>query len=157
MYCDSESLHMEWNHVSSSVWLVHLNWVACQQHDHSSVENFLNLLISARKTNYINAKISKHLVLQTYINKLLQKFSRWNLFINSIEWSYGPQEMQWSKQNHLAWTVNIENFIYQIWAADVDISCGKLVFEINIVGQPRFPLRHLKKKWLCWKQTNEAI
>ena len=32
----------------------------------------------------------------------------------------------------------IEN--YQIWASDIDTSWEKLLFEINIVGQPRFPL-----------------
>ena len=29
---------------------------------------------------------------------------------------------------------------YQILAADVDISWGKLLFEIDIIGQPKFPL-----------------
>ena len=33
---------------------------------------------------------------------------------------------------------------YQIWAAELDTSWGKLVFEINIIGQPRFPLTKYK-------------
>ena len=49
----------------------------------------------------------------------------------------GLQEMQWSKQ--IAWCeLYTEN--YQIWAADIDTRGGKLLFEIDIVGEPRFPL-----------------
>mgnify|MGYP001793537623 CR=1 FL=1 len=49
-----------------------------------------------------------------------------------------PQEIQWSKQ--IAWLeLFTEN--YQIWAADVDKSWEKLLFEIDIVEQPRFPLK----------------
>ena len=49
----------------------------------------------------------------------------------------GPQEIQWSK--HIAWReLYTEN--YQIWSADVDTSWGKLLFETDIVEQPRFPL-----------------
>ena len=60
----------------------------------------------------------------------------------------GSQESQWSKQ--IAWrelyTENDQN-----WAADVDTSWGKLLFEIDIVGQPRFPLR---QKWftVVWRK-----
>ena len=54
----------------------------------------------------------------------------------------GQQEISWSKQ--ITWReLYTEN--YQIWAADVDISQRKLgwklLFEINIVGQQRFPLK----------------
>ena len=45
--------------------------------------------------------------------------------------------MQWSKQ--IAWReLYTEND--QIWAADVETSQRKLLFEINIVGQESFPL-----------------
>ena len=47
----------------------------------------------------------------------------------------GPQEIQWSKQHEL-YRNN-----YQLWAADVDTSWEKLLFEINITGQLRFPLK----------------
>ena len=50
----------------------------------------------------------------------------------------GPQEIQWSKQ--IAWCELYTNN-YQIWAADVDTSWGKLLFEINITGQSRLPLK----------------
>ena len=63
--------------------------------------------------------------------------SRWRLARNSM-----------IKTNCLAWIIEnyqiraiIEN--YQIWAADVDTSWEKVLIEINIVGQPRFPLRAL--------------
>ena len=63
----------------------------------------------------------------------------------------GLQEIQWSKQ--IAWR-ELYTEKYQIWAADVDTSWGKLLFEINIVGQPRFPLRALIKmrqaSWRSW-------
>ena len=49
----------------------------------------------------------------------------------------GPQKIQWSKQ--IAWCeLYTEN--YQNWTADVVISWGRVLFKINIIGQPRFPL-----------------
>ena len=48
-----------------------------------------------------------------------------------------PQENQWSKQ--IAW-LELYTQNYQIWAADVNASLGKLLFEIIITGQLRFPL-----------------
>ena len=56
----------------------------------------------------------------------------------------GPKEIQWSKQ--IAWReLHTEN--YQIWAADVDIRSGKLLFETDITaGHPRFPLRSFFQK-----------
>ena len=49
----------------------------------------------------------------------------------------GPHEILWSKQ-----IIQRESYKenYQIRAADVETSWEKLLFEINIVGQPRFPL-----------------
>ena len=45
----------------------------------------------------------------------------------------------------MAWReLHTEN--YQIWAADIDTSQRKLLFEINIVGRPRFPLKARRTK-----------
>ena len=52
----------------------------------------------------------------------------------------GMQEIQWSKQ--FAWgEQNTDG--YQIWAAVVNTNQSKLLFEINIVGKPRFLLKEL--------------
>ena len=50
---------------------------------------------------------------------------------------------EFSDQNKSLYTQNYQN--YQTWAADVNKSRKKLLFEINIVGQPKFPLRILKQ------------
>ena len=50
----------------------------------------------------------------------------------------GQQEIQWLEQIACR-ELYTEN--YQTWAAYVDTSWGKLLFVINIVGQPRFPLK----------------
>ena len=69
------------------------------------------------------------------------------VFIKSRDWHYNatrhisrwrPQGIQWSKQ--IAWReLYTDNF--QIWVADVHTGWGKLLFEIDILGQPRFPLK----------------
>ena len=47
------------------------------------------------------------------------------------------------KPNRLAWTIYRN---YQIWAADVHTSWGKLLFAINIIGKTRFLLIYLFKR-----------
>ena len=75
----------------------------------------------------------------------------------------GPQKIHWSKQ--ITWCESyIEN--YQIWAVDVNTSWRKLLFKINIVRQPRFPLRNEKsspcfhslvKTWRTFVRIREQI
>ena len=55
----------------------------------------------------------------------------------------GLQESRWSKE--IAWhELYTQN--YQIWAADVDTLQRKLLFDINIVGQPRFSFKKINKE-----------
>ena len=61
----------------------------------------------------------------------LRHISRWRPAGNSV-----------IKTNHLAWIIYRE---LSNWAADVDTSWGKLWIEINVVGQPRFPLTYFEK------------
>ena len=65
------------------------------------------------------------------------------VFIKSKDWNYNARtsHFKMAARNKIKdQNKSLGREFYQIWAADVDTSWGKLLFEINIIRQPRFPL-----------------